>query len=248
MNESKVFFEGEFGKICGVLHKVDETSEIVIIVHGFSSTKETSAIIIAHLLNDIELNALRIDLDNQGESELDFQTGVSVSNYIKQVNTTINYCKNLGYKKISLIGSSFGGLVTLGVALQRDDLKRIFLRCPGAGMYYRYLKKGREKEYEESKKAGYLIHEEKRPFKFSFDIILDLEKYYPLINLAKEIKIPVGIIHGDKDEVVDYKTTVEFSKYLENAQLHIINGAGHNLSVNGDFSESQKILVDFFKE
>lgn len=71
--EEKIFFNGDFGKICGILNQIENSSEIVIICPGFSSHKNTSAKISAELLATIGISSLRIDLDNQGESDLEFK-------------------------------------------------------------------------------------------------------------------------------------------------------------------------------
>ena len=128
--EEKVFFNGKLGKVCGVLHLVGNKNEVVIIVHGFSTNKEIGAKINSERLNEIGLNALRIDLDNQGESDLDFKTEANVPNYIKQVEASIEFIKTRNFKEISLLGTSFGGLVVLATTLNHPEIKRLFLRAP----------------------------------------------------------------------------------------------------------------------
>lgn len=247
--EKKVFFQGELGKVCGVLHTVSNKSEIAIVVHGFSSNKDTSAVPISHELNKIGINALRIDLDNQGESELDFQTGASVPNYIKQVEAAINYCKSLGYKKISLIGGSFGALTVFATALTHPEIKRLVLRCPVVDYAKHAVKKyGKEnlKEFEKSGIVNYYNDNKKR-----FDMPLDYitkSTPYSMYKYAKEVQIPVLIIQGDKDKEVSILGVKKASKLFPNANLCIIKGAGHKLDVNGDYSEGLRVMADFFKK
>ena len=144
----KVFFDGELGKVCGVLETVDNKDEIVILVHWFSSTKETSAKVNAKILNEIWINALRIDLDNQWESELDFKTGITIPNYIKQVEASIKFVKELWYKEISLLGSSFGGIVVLSTAITHPEIKKIFLGAPVLDLQRHLKNKYGEKKIE----------------------------------------------------------------------------------------------------
>ena len=246
--EEKVFFDGEFGKICGVLHKVDDTSEIVIIVHGFSTNKDTSALPISIELNKVGVNALRIDLDNRGESELDFETGISVPNYIKQVEAAMNYCKSLGYKEISLIGTSYGGMVMFGVAMSHPEIKRLVLRVPVVDYKEHVKKKYTESELREYERTG-LIPKGKTDTSnliVTFDYI---KKSYPysMYDHAREIKVPTLIIQGDKDESVNPESAKKVVKFFPNAKIHIIKGAGHDLGVDGDYSEGHRVLTDFFK-
>lgn len=247
--EKKVFFDGEFGKVCGVLHKVDSISEIAIIVHGFSSTKDTAAVPISKKLNQIGVNALRIDLDNQGESKLDFQTGACIPNYVKQVESAINYCKDLGYKKISLVGGSYGGLVVFATALVHPEIQRMVLRVPVVDYKEHALWLYGADKLNQFKKKGYMPYYDKHNEKLevTFDFI---EKSYPysMYENARNVKIPTLIIQGDKDEQVDYRAAKKAVKFFPNAKLHIINGASHDLAVDGDFSEGLNILIDFFKK
>jgi len=246
--EEKVFFDGEFGKICGVLHKVDNNSEIVIVLHGFSSNKETGAIPTAQTLNQIGLNALRIDFDNRGESELDFETGVTIPNYVKQVEAAIKYVKDLCYKEISLIGTSYGGMVAFAVALSHPEIKRMVLRAPVVD-YQKHSEwlYGKE-EVKNIINKGYMIHHSKKKnkdYKVTSDFI---EKSYPysMYDHAQEIKIPVLILQGDEDKSVNYQDVQKVIKLFHDAKLHIIKGAGHNLGVNGDFSEGLQVMKEFF--
>ena len=242
----KVFFTGEFGNICGVLHQVENSNEIVIIVHGFSSNKDNlSGKVIEEELSQLNISTLRIDLDNQGESDLKFMDA-SVSNYIKQVNSTIEYCRELGFDNISLVGGSFSGVVCLAIASQRNDIFRLFLRCPGIGtLWYKYLKDKTSQNYIDVKNGKNI---ETHGEIFDISILDDMEQYYPLSNLARKVKIPVGIVHGDCDETIPYQDTVEFSNAIENSILTIIQGAGHNLTVRGDNTEFRKSVREFFKK
>lgn len=242
----KVFFQGEFGKICGILNEVKNSTEIAIVVHGFSTTKDNvSGEYIEEDLSELQISTLRIDLDDQGESDLKFKDA-SVSNYVKQVNFAIDYCKDLGFETISLIGGSFGGVVTLAVASQRNDLYKLFLRCPGIGTFwYQYLRDKTSQSYINVQNGGLIeTHEEI----FDISILNDIEHYYPLSKLAQNINIPVGIVQGDCDETIPYKDTIEFSKYIKNCTIHIIKGAGHNLGVGEDFSEWRLKLREFFEK
>jgi len=248
MDENKVFFDGELGKICGVLHRVDDVSEIVIVVHGFSSNKETGAVDISRELNKIGVNALRIDLDNHGESELDFETGACIPNYVKQVEAAIGYCKGLGYKEISLVGGSYGGMVVFAVALVHPEIKRMVLRVPVVDYKEHVDWKYGEEKLKEFKRDGVVpyFNKHNKRFNVTFDFI---EKSYPysMYERAGEVRIPTLIIQGDEDEQVECESARKAVKFFPNAKLHIVEGAGHDLGVDGDFSEGLRVLVDFFR-
>jgi pimeloyl-ACP methyl ester carboxylesterase len=246
--EEKVFFNGKFEKISGVLHSTNNKKEIAIILHGFSSNKEKGALFYAEELNKIEVNALRIDLDNQGESDLDFETGACIPNYIKQTESSIAFCNKLGYKNISLVGTSFGRLTAFATALTHPEIKRIVLRAPVIDYKENRIWLFGINKLKEFKKKGYIPYEKNNKiFKISFDLI---EKSYPysMYEHAKSVKIPTLIIQGNKDDNVNYISAKKVISYFPNARLHLIQGAGHNLGVNGDFTESLNALTNFFKD
>ncbi|MFT4283158.1 MAG: alpha/beta hydrolase [Candidatus Woesearchaeota archaeon] len=247
--EKKVFFDGEFGKVCGVLHKVDNVSEIVIVVHGFSSHKGTSAVPISKRLNAIGLNALRIDLDNRGESELDFKTGITIPNYVKQVRSAIDYCKSLGYKEISLIGGSFGGITVFSTALSSKDIKRMVLRVPVVD-YKRHLERRfSSKELEKFKEEGFIPYNKSNGEKLKFTVDCYLTaKDYSMFDHADKLDIPVLIVQGDEDEAVEWEFAKDVVKLFRNGKLTMIKGANHGLCVDGDYSEGLSAVVDFFKD
>lgn len=246
--EEKVFFEGELGKVCGILNNTNNSDELVILLHGFSSSKDTSAAISAKELEKIGIDSLRIDFDNQGESELDFKTQVSIPNYIKQVEASINYVKSAGYKEINLIGTSFGGLIALNVAHKYPEIKKLFLRA----LVYDYkehlewkFSKDKLKEFKKQNKIPYYDKNGNEHF-FSYDCY-ESGKEFSIFEHGSKIKQSIEIIQGDTDESINHTNASKIIQILPNAKLHIIEGAKHNLGVNGDFSESIKHLLNFFK-
>jgi len=247
--EEKVFFEGEFGKICGILNTVNKDNEMVIILHGLSANKSGGASIYAKELENININSLRIDLDNQGESDLDFISQVGIPNYIKQVKSSIEFLKKQGFKEISLIGTSFGGLVALSTALTEKNIKRIFLRAPVLDEQKAIKSEFGEKRLEEYKEKGFIpyINGKGQNLNHSFNRYTTA-KDYSMYDRAKEINQPIKIIQGDKDKEVDYKVALEVIKLFPNAELNIIKGATHNLSVNGDFTIGLEKLKEFFSK
>ena len=242
--EKKIFVDGEFGKVCFVLNDTGNKDEIVIIIHGFTSQKNSRSVkSAAKILNNLGISSIRVDLDNVGESELDIYDA-SVTNYIKQIEAVAKYVKGKGFEKISLVGGSFGGVVAIGYEIKHNDIKRMVLRCPGSGAYFRYLKNGEGKEYERVKEKGFELRDD---MKISFNCIEDLKKYYPLEEKVSKVKIPVEIVHGTKDKVIPYESSVEICNNSD-AKLITIEGAEHNLAVDEDYSQRENQLEEFFKK
>ncbi|MGV8161733.1 MAG: alpha/beta hydrolase [Candidatus Nanoarchaeia archaeon] len=245
--EEKVFFEGELGKICAVLYSTNNLEELIIIIHGFPSTKESGAVPISKALNNIGLSTLRIDLDNYGESDLDYLKCANVPNYVKQLDATINFAKTKGYKKISLVGTSFGGLVAMATALKHPEINRLFLRAPLFDIERHMINKfgkAKLKEFEEKGIFPYIKRENK-----IFEVNIGLytaSKEYSMFKHASKIKQRTLIIQGDMDEEIDYKISQEIINLFPNAELRIIKGANHSLGIKGDFTISLSLLKEFF--
>ena len=246
--EKKVFFKGEYGNICGILNEIENSKEVVVICHGFTSHKNSSAQIFAELLESIGISSLRIDFDNRGESELQFKD-ITFTKYINQLNSAIEFSKNeLNYEEISIIGTSFGGIVSLVVASQRNDIKRLFLRSPGVGtLYYEYTVYKNSENYKQFS-LGAKVFYKGTDLIITQDLLDDILNYYPLSKLAEKISIPVGIVVGKEDSQIPYQDTISFSEKINDSTFTLIENAGHSLAVDGDFSESQQALVDFFKK
>ena len=252
--EEKVFFKGKHGNICGILNEIKDSKEIVIICHGFSSHKNTSPPIFAKLLDSIKISSLRIDLDNQGESDLDFETGVCVKNYVDQIKSTYEYCKKLGYEEVSLLGTSFGG-VCVGVAAheltkENKKIKRICFRCTvidnSTALRWEF---GSEKFNEMMNSGIYNYYSKKKDQWFKVDFVQYFEKsQYSLFDYKDTLTMPMCCIQGDIDDEVDPNEVIKFCKEFDNCELRLIKGAKHSLAVNGDFTKSQQALVDFFSE
>ncbi len=244
----KVFFDGELGKVCGILETVDNKNEIVILIHGFSSTKDTSAKTHARILNKLWINTLRIDLDNQWESELDFKTWICIPNYIKQVEASIKFVKKNWYKKISLLGTSLGGIVALSTAITHPEIKRIFLRAPVLDNQRHLIRKYWKEKIEEFRKKWKITHTNRDWDIFSYTFKhYETAKDFSMFDHAPNLKQEIMIVQWDKDKSVDYKVAIELVNKFPNAKLHIIKWADHKLSVNGNFDEWKKVMKQFFR-
>lgn len=243
--EEEVFFDGEFGKISGVLHYIERGRETVIVIPGFSANKKFGAKIHSETLNEIGINALRIDLDDWGESDLDFKKYASIPNYVKQVEASINFIRKRGLKEISLLGTSFGGIIALATALTHPEIKRIFLRAPVLD-FQKHQEKKFGKDIERYRKLGTLpLTKDNKTIYYNFNCY-ESAKNYSMFERAKEIKQPIMIIQGDKDESIDYKVAEKVVNLFPSAKLKIIKGADHTLGINGNYEKGKQIMKDFF--
>ena len=211
--------------------------EIVIMIHGYSSSKETISLKRASEM--LNVSSLRIDMDNKGEIGK-----LTISDYVKKVEIAIEFVKKEGYKKIDLLGTSCGGVVCMAVAL-KNDINKMFLRAPVSDyVEQKELSFGKER-MEEWKEKGFVERSRKNgeKYKMYYDFYEDAKKYV-MADKVKDIKCPVMIIHGDQDEEVPISQSEKLK--FPNGKLHVIKGAGHDLGVNGNWDEGFGVMKDFF--
>ena len=92
----------------GLYEKVSD--HIVILSHGFSANY-TYYDGLSEELNRNGFSTLRFDFNGHGRSDGE-QTDMNVMNECLDLMAVIKYVKSLGYRHISLVGQSQGGVVT----------------------------------------------------------------------------------------------------------------------------------------
>ncbi len=244
----EVYFKNNKGqRIHGIFEEPNpKRDEIVIIVHGFASYAKHY---LSDLLAGINLNSLRIDLDNQGKSEPDFQEEASITNYKNTLEAAIDFAKDRGYKKISFLGISFGANVVLATALNHPEVKRIALMSPCVDYPNIKVISFSQEELQRYKKEDYypFIDPGGNKFKINFACYEDSKKYV-MFGKAASIKCPVLIIHGTEDERVNFGASEKIIKEFPNGKLIPIKGANHHLAISGDFSAGKEALKEWFLE
>src|SRR5207249_5796475 len=97
---------------------------MAVLCHGFLSNKnsKTNQALTALLLPQ-GIGTFRFDFFGQGESEGSFE-GITVSLAVSQAVAALDLMSSKGYRKLALVGSSFGGLVALLAAAKQPKLSR----------------------------------------------------------------------------------------------------------------------------
>ena len=121
--EKKVVFQNLKGdKLAGILSETGNKEFILVMAHGFSSNKNTKNFVkLSQRLSDKNLASLRFDFWGHGESDGKFEE-ITISEAVDDILQAIKCVKELGYKKIGLLGSSFGGISSIMAASKTKDL------------------------------------------------------------------------------------------------------------------------------
>ena len=242
--EQKVYFENSNEiKLCGILSDDNKDNPIIILVHGFHSNKDRkTAVTLQNLLNKHNFSTFRIDLFGHGESEGNIED-ITISEAVDDIKNAISYLKDQGFTKIGLLGSSFGGIASIMVASQSNDIYVLALKCPVSNYEEKERARIGDEGIKEWKEKGYIIRETKRKWKFYEDF-----KNNNGYEAAKNIKIPTIIVHGDKDDVVSVEQSKKTASIIENCRLEIIEGTDHDFSGPGNFDKMINFIVDFIVE
>lgn len=131
MEEALTFHDDRGHRVAAVLSRPEQhTDRIVVLCHGFLSNKNsTTNKTLTRLLNARGIATYRFDFFGQGESEGHFED-ITTTLAVGQANAAINNVLSMGYNAIGLAGSSFGGLVAILTAAQRQDIACLALKCP----------------------------------------------------------------------------------------------------------------------
>lgn len=233
-----------------------KSNKTLIFLHGWGvDSHQTWLTLLNQLKNKLYVLYL-IDLPGFGQSQTP-QKDFYLDDY---VNVVENFVKKLDLKNIVLIGHSFGGRITIKLAVKKPDYLEKIILVDSAGIYHQSL----------VKTLKLLIASIIRPlFQFSFMQsfrrkiyqLTGSEEYLAIPALSKifshivnedltsylfEIKLPTLIIWGDKDdnEASTINDAQLMKKSIKNSKLEILKEAGH-FSFLDQPKEFVKALTDF---
>ncbi len=250
--EQKVYFTNSDGvKLCGVLNNPSGNTKrpIIILAHGFSTHKNSDTYTtISERLAKHKISSFRFDFYGHGESSGNFED-ITISEAVDDVLQAIKYIKKLGYDRIGLIGSSFGGIASIIAASRSCDLFVLALKSPVSNYIEKENETKSKMELEEWKSKGYryYISGDGRELKLNYNFYEDFKNNDGYIA-AKKIRIPTLIVHGDEDDIVPYKQSVKTCKIISDCKLHTVKGANHRYEDPKHREEMFQKIVEFVVE
>ena len=234
--------------LIGVLYKPEnrERFPIAIFCHGYRSTKENIKVKpIAENLVRAGAGLFAFDFSGMGESEGKFED-TTISQYIDDLKCAIDRI-SLTTVKISVIGSSLGGLIALQEAAKDKRIKSLALISPVSHFPW-----GNKEEFSDIgkwKDKGYAFTNSRRfgKLRINYSFYEDGLKYGD-ISKYKQIRIPVLIIHGTKDKAVPIKDSIAITKLIYNSKLIKIDGADHMYTKPKDFENMVNSAYKFITD
>jgi uncharacterized protein len=244
----KIILENNSGeKLSGILQDAG-SNELVILCHGFRSSKESKTI--SHLgdaLASKGISSFRFDFSGNGESEGNFEYG----NYYKEVEdlrTMVHFFKEQNRDVTAILGHSKGGNVVLLYALKYRDIYSV------VNLAGRFDSKGGIKErlgedyMERIRGGGFLDVKDKfgkvyRVTEASLMERIGIDMRATCLSLDQSCRVLT--VHGSKDSTVPPSDAMEFSKVIKNHRLEIIEGADHRFSAH--LVDMSDIVVEFVR-
>ena len=203
-HQTKLLFEHILGQTSAILTEPRNSAVgIVILCHGFLSNKDSRTNMrLTELLVSQGLSTLRFDWFGMGESSGQF-SNINVTTCQSQLDSLLEDIKAKGYRNIGLVGSSFGGLLSVLIAANHQELFAIGLKCPVPDfpemLELEFGKDGLSRWQQTNTIPNVTGGSE--PIALNFQFYENCKKYN-IYKQAKQITTPCLIVHGQQDELV----------------------------------------------
>ncbi len=244
--ETKLLFNNSKGdQLVGILNK-KSNKDIVILCHGFSSDKNTDSYL-KITKNLMEVSTFRFDFYGHGESGGAFEN-ITITEGVDDILCAIKYLKKLGYKRIGLVGNSFGGLCSIMAASKTKELSFLILKAPVSDWEDAQRKSRGEQYLLDWVKNGFVYYESAKQNK---KLRLNVSLYKDFKNniaytVADKITIPTLLIHGTEDKSVPFSQSSKLFKLFQcDKEFVKLTGADHRFTNPSDFEQVNNAIIDF---
>lgn len=246
------FTDPDGRRVSGVLAEPDGGADrAALLCHGFLSNKNSSTNqALTRLLNERGIATFRFDFLGQGESQGPFEE-ITVARALAQALAALDLVAARGFRRIGLVGSSFGGLVaTLAAARWAEEGRRLdalALKCPVPDFPQMLEREFGAAGMAEWKATGTIPDVTGNPgrvrLRYAFyEGCLRHVAYGP----AKAITAPTLIVQGDKDEYLSLDQSRRLLDALQaEKRLVVLPGADHGFTRREDFATMTALIVDW---
>lgn len=262
MEHDIVFYDGFGHRVSGILATPsDSTERLAVLCHGFLSNKNsTTNKTLTRMLGEQGIATLRFDFFGHGESQGPFES-ISTTIGVAQAMAALDEAAVRGFHYLGLIGSSFGGLVSIlaaarwsdrrgapeGISTVRPMLSCLALKCPVVDFSEELRLEFGDEGMHRWKATNTIpnILDDPEPIR------LDYAFYEDSMNLiaydpARNIHVPTLIVQGDCDELVPlHQSRRLFESLAGPKRLELLPGADHRFSKGEDFRKMITLLVEW---
>ncbi|XP_058073880.1 uncharacterized protein LOC131222731 isoform X1 [Magnolia sinica] len=236
-------------KLVGILLETG-SRELVVICHGFQSSKEGKTIAsVAAALTREGISTFRFDFSGNGESEGSFQYG----NYREEaddLHAVVLYFSGIKREISAIIGHSKGGNVVVLYASMYHDVPMV-VNVSGRFNLERGIEDRLGKDFmQRIKNDGFIDVKDEAgnvEFRVTEESLMDrlnTDMRAACLSIDKDCRVLT--VHGSEDEIIPVEDASEFAKLIPNHKLHILEGANHGYNSHRD--ELASIVLDFLRE
>lgn len=245
------FIDPSGHRVASVLTTPDgDTDKIAVLCHGFLSGKNSSTNkTLTRLLIERGIATFRFDFFGHGESAGPFEL-ITNTLALAQAQAALDLVRQKGYRRIGLMGSSFGGLVATLTAARRTDLACLALKCPVVDFAEELRLEFGEAEMRQWKATDTVPNIMGGPNRVAlryafYEDCLRRIAYEP----ARSITAPTVIVQGDHDEHVPLHQSQRLYEALQvKKRMEVLPGADHQFTKGEDFSRMTTVIADWLTE
>lgn len=249
MEQDLSFSDPQGHRVAAVLTApASETDRIAILCHGFLSGKRSATNkTLTRLLNAQGIATFVFDFFGQGESEGPFEA-LTTTTAMAQAQAALDLVRQKGFRRLGLMGSSFGGLVATLTAAQRHDLACLALKCPVVDFAEELRLTLGETEMAAWQATDTIPNimggAERIRLRYAFyEDCLRRIAYEP----AKTITAPTLIVQGDQDECVPLHQSQQLAAALTcRTRMELLPGADHQFTKSADFNRMTTLIAEWF--
>jgi pimeloyl-ACP methyl ester carboxylesterase len=254
-------------------YEVHGQGEPLVMIHGGLGGGEGCATMVENFASSIPgFQMIFYDRRAAGLSETP-QDGYSMANQVQDMQALL---QRLGVGRAHVLGSSGGGPIALGAALDHPEIVDTLLLVNTMSYASHPERDARQKEMDDliSNEATYGREgsverglefrnpgiREDDPGRFQRLKEVNLEKFPGMIGSMKayldigdsiesrlsSLKMPTMIVHGDADTRIPVECGQRLHEGIPGSELHVIPGAVHGLTSN-EAPKLQGLMLDFFQ-
>jgi pimeloyl-ACP methyl ester carboxylesterase len=205
-------------KLYGYLTKCENSIGCVILSHGISCNHAT---MLHHVGFFKKQNYDVLLIDQRGHGKCSKTISTYGFKEKGDMSLWISYLKNLGYKKVGILGHSMGASIALLTC--SEEVKPSFVIAESGFSNLKEL-------------VAFMLKRNKIPHRmviFTLNLICRLLNNFRLsdIDIIKSIKntnIPLLFIHGDKDRLIPYEMSKHMSE-ITKSNLYIAKDCRHHI-------------------
>lgn len=213
----------------------------VVFFHGYTGNKTEHNGFFRTMARKLAVEgiaSIRFDYANNGESDGEF-IDFRFDDAVEDAKRILCYAESLGYE-VMVLGYSMGGAIAELVCLEAPITKMV-LWSPAGNMYGRLKKRFDEAPKNEKGLMvlpGFVIHP---------DLVASFNRN-DYFRQAKSYSREVLVVHGTKDQAVDYLIGVEYATHFPKSHLYPIEGAGHGYDSEWMQEKLFAVSLEFLKK